>query len=81
MVDEAKELEKQEIQPIILTITFNPANGAVSVSGPIHDRVLCYGILGMARDAIFENATKKPAIVPVTGMKNGMLGFLRNGHK
>jgi hypothetical protein len=40
-----------------LTIQVQP-NGGVSVSGPIQDKLLCYGMLECARDAIREHAEK-----------------------
>lgn len=40
-------------QPIVLTITLDPAGGgAVKVSGPLQNQILCYGLLEMARDVI-----------------------------
>lgn len=37
--------------PIALTIILNP-NGTVSVSGPINNLILCYGLLESAKDAL-----------------------------
>lgn len=34
-----------------LTITFNP-DGTVQVRGPLNNKVLCYGMLEAARDAV-----------------------------
>ena len=44
---------------VILTITLDTATGDVGVTGPIHDRVLCYGLMGIARDVIDRNARAK----------------------
>jgi hypothetical protein len=40
--------------------------GQVQVTGPIHDRLLCYGLLEAARDAIKEHNDNlaKSSIVP-----------------
>ena len=39
-------------------------DGRIQVSGPIHDKLLCYGLLESARDAIKEHTDKMapPAI-------------------
>lgn len=39
-----------------LVITFDQSNGSVNVSGPIQDRVFCFGIMELAKDAINEHA-------------------------
>lgn len=40
--------------------------GRVQVSGPIHDKMVCYALLGCAHDAIKDHtdALAKSAIVP-----------------
>ena len=50
----------------ILTITQKP-DGTVSVNGPIHDGILCFGLLEVAKDVIREHIKKKneSGIVPV----------------
>jgi len=40
-----------------LIITFKPGQG-VEVSGPIGDKIFCYGILEAAKDAIRDFAAK-----------------------
>jgi hypothetical protein len=49
-----------------LVITFHEENGQVDVSGPIGNKMLSYGMLEMARDAIkkFSEDQAKSAIVP-----------------
>lgn len=41
-------------QQLKLIITINP-DGSVSVNGPINDKVICYGMLEAAKDAIREH--------------------------
>jgi hypothetical protein len=38
---------------IVMTITYTPGK-PVNVNGPLEDRLLCYAMLEMARDAIYE---------------------------
>lgn len=38
------------------------ADGSVQVQGPINDKVLCYGLLECARDAIQEAAARAAAV-------------------
>ncbi len=49
-----------------LTITMSP-NGAISVTGPIDNGLLCFGLLEVAKDVIREHIRKKAesGIVPV----------------
>ncbi len=69
MGDNGNELNKEQLErkPIILTITFNH-DGRVTLSGPLHDRVLCYGLLEMAREVIydFKNAQKIDLVKPTS---------------
>ena len=49
-----------------LTITMSP-NGAVSVTGPIDNGLICYGLLEVAKDVVRDHIKKKAesGIVPV----------------
>ncbi len=49
-----------------LTIIMSP-NGTVSVTGPIDNGILCFGLLEVAKDVIKEHIGKKveSGIVPV----------------
>ena len=40
--------------PFQLTITLNE-QGQIGVNGPIDNRLLCYGLLDMAREAIYNH--------------------------
>ena len=51
-----------------LTITLSP-NGQVSVTGPIDNAMLCYGLLEVAKDVVRMHVMKKaesPIIQPIT---------------
>lgn len=51
------------MQPVQLVIEFVPGQG-VRIAGPIQDKMLCYGLLEMARDAIRD--FKPPAVEAAT---------------
>jgi hypothetical protein len=46
-----------------LSITINE-NGSVSVNGPIDDKMLCYALLELARDAVKDFQKPEPKIQP-----------------
>lgn len=46
-------------QELTLTITLNLQNGQVSVSGPIDNKMMAYGMLGAAKDAIYDYAEQQ----------------------
>lgn len=50
---------------IQMTIQFNEQTGAINVNGPIANKVLCYGILEIAKQAIadFKPNDSKIALV------------------
>lgn len=58
----------QEHKVVEITIRVDD-NGNVNVSGPISNKLMCYGMLELARDAIKNFAEKQAAspIVPVNG--------------
>ena len=60
-----------------LTITLSP-NGGVSVTGPIDNAMLCYGLLEVAKDVVRMHVQKKAesGITPVRILlpRNGGLG-------
>ena len=59
-----------------MTITFNQATGQLSVNGPIDQTMLCYAMLGRARDVVQQRAdhpvTSKIAVPKL--MVNGRAG-------
>lgn len=44
---------------VVLTITLNLQNGQVSVSGPIDNKMMSYGMLAAAKDAIYDYGKEK----------------------
>lgn len=42
----------------VLVITLDLKTGGVNVNGPIGDKVMCYGILQMAHEAIYEHGVR-----------------------
>ncbi len=78
MGDNGSEIKKEtsQEQPLLqMMIIFNPNNGQVQVTGPLNNRTLAYGMLEMAREAIYELKEKmKPQIqIP----KHGIMDFVR----
>lgn len=55
---------------IRLLITLNPETGQCQVSGPIDNKLLAYGMLEMARDAIASFVP--PQIQPVSAIPNAI---------
>lgn len=68
-----EEIKPEDVKPIQLLISMLP-NGQVQVAGPITNRGLCYSMLELAKEAIYEFKVKneKPVIE-----KGGILGFAR----
>ena len=52
------------------------ADNHISLNGPINDRIVFYGMLQMAHDAVFEAHLSKPKLVKGNG---GLINYLRNG--
>jgi len=46
------KLDAGRTSDIVLTITLRKDDNAISVNGPIHDDVLCFGMIEKAKDAI-----------------------------
>ena len=56
------------MEELKLIITMSPS-GSVSVTGPIANKAICYGMLEAAKDAIREYVEKnKSVIVPAPAM-------------
>jgi len=45
------------------TLTITVTDGRLSVEGPIHDRVLCYGLLEGAKDVVRDHLATRPGVV------------------
>ncbi len=59
-------------QPIELKIIISP-DGSLRVEGPLHDKILCYGMLKLGErqlDKHFDKAKQVRAIQVVPGMEN-----------
>jgi hypothetical protein len=54
-------------EKITLTIVFDQANGQINVNGPIHNRMLAYGMLKLAEKAIDESYAKSQVAPPPDG--------------
>lgn len=50
---------------VTLTITLDETTGAVNVTGPLSNKVACYGLLGCARDTIQQYQAPSSSILPV----------------
>lgn len=42
----------------VISIMLDTKTGAVNVNGPIGDKVMCYGMLQMAHEAIYEHGVR-----------------------
>mgnify|MGYP001616821637 CR=1 FL=1 len=59
-------------EAIVLTITFS-GSGNVNVTGPLQDKILCYGMLERAKDAIrdYKPESQQLVIPQMIPPKNG----------
>lgn len=57
---------------------FIEPDGSIKVTGFVHDKMLAYGLLEAAKDAIRKSVDKKAQIERVNG-SGGLIHFLRNG--
>lgn len=58
-----------------MVIKWNQSTGAISVTGPIENKVAAYGMLEAARDSIagfHEQKAKSGGLIPVRGSLNGV---------
>ena len=56
MPDGQNNGNSQDIATVTLQIAFNQVTGAVSVTGPIQNTLLCYGLMELARDVVKKYA-------------------------
>ncbi len=60
-------------QPIALTITFDPSNGAIGINGPIDNLLFCYGLMELAKITLFQHQQAKDnRITPVSILPQGL---------
>ena len=58
--EEENKLDKPQAGTIVAELTIKiDVGGNVSLSGPMENRMICYGLLSVARDMIFEMHMKK----------------------
>lgn len=58
--------EPQNMPPIVITIAFDPMNPkGVQVNAPLQDKMICYAMLEMARDAIKDYVPPKVQVATV----------------
>ena len=74
-MDKANGQDKQQVNPAVsgfqLVITMN-AKGGVNVDGPLQNKVLCYGLLEIARQLIQEYKKPEGPKVAVVGSMPGL---------
>lgn len=58
--------------PVVQMVIVLLEDGSVQVQGPLENRVLCYGLLSMANEAIFKHGNsgdKNRIVAPPPGMQ------------
>ena len=63
---------------IVYTIRYDTETRALNIDGPIQDRILCYGMLGMAMDIVHEfniDEGRKAQDTPGSGLVIPQPGF------
>ncbi len=56
---------------VVLTITFNPETRRTELSGPIDNRMVCYGMLAMGHEILLKRAilpNESSIVVPKMGL-------------
>jgi hypothetical protein len=59
--------DKLEDNKITVTITYDPSTQQIQLLAPMENRMLVYGMLGMARDIVHSQAQKvkaSPIVLP-----------------
>lgn len=69
-------------QPNIPTIviTFDPANGSISVNGAIENKLLAFGLLELAKEAITKHHEEAMARIQAPG-PSAVAAFGRKNHQ
>lgn len=49
---EIKMSEQEEKKTIEIVISYTKETGSVTVSGPLEDRLICFGLLEMAKEVV-----------------------------
>lgn len=61
--DQAQPQPQAEAPGLIQLVITMDDRGVVQVTGPLGNKHLCYGLLGLARDAIYEHSAKGTKVV------------------
>lgn len=77
--EEAKAPEaEQPVPQFVLTITYTPKTGAIQLNGPLQDRILCHGMLGIAGQEVErfnqDRAAKMALLKPGAHLPPGLAG-------
>lgn len=59
LIDRAARAANDAPPPITLVLTLDPLSGRIHISGPLDNRMLCYGMMEMAKDALRSAAEGK----------------------
>jgi hypothetical protein len=63
-----------------LHITYDETTGNVNVSGPVHNKGLCYLMLECARDAVKDHVdSARNVVAPANGLTSFIRGRKRKG--
>lgn len=55
-----------ELKPVVeLRVLFNPNTGEFSITGPVQDRLMMYGLLGMIQEAVAATGRTQPMVQPI----------------
>ncbi len=70
-----EEIKQEEPKPIQLIITAMP-DGKINLSGPITNRMLCYGLLKMAEEILYD-FSKSQKVDLVKPTSNNIMDLIR----
>jgi hypothetical protein len=63
---------------IQLTIKYEESTGRIEVTGPIKNKILCYGLMELARESLSTYTPEKEKLINIA---NGAIpDVLKNGH-
>jgi hypothetical protein len=65
----------KDMSKVAISITINVTDdGKVGMVGPLHDKVLCFGLLEVAKDIVREHKSQQPStIIPMNGRIPGLI--------
>jgi uncharacterized phosphosugar-binding protein len=67
---------EHELKQVAVEISIRiMSNGQITVHGPLHDKILCYGVLDAAKDVVRNHKVEqKNILVPQIMVPNGIKG-------